>query len=258
MRKRNIKSVAHWVIMSVVLLFPILMVGISSFASKQQTINVEEKYEYQTNEVNSIDDLIVGNIYHYVRPKETINTTITVFLVNADMIYNKLTNYQIETKPQENWYMTFRVNNGNYYIYQRHDDTYIYLSYINQSAFDENIDFYFVLHDTEYFDNVTINYVSESDYLGEKTITYDIQDLTMREDVNQWCASFRSLPVNKWYDNLLVAIGLGITTSMMMNVIYTYPLYVLWVYILDLIVDIFLVIINFGHNALKRLGGDNE
>ena len=71
MRKRNIKTVAHWVIMCFILLFPILMVGVSAFAHDEQNVTVTETYQYETNEVNSNSDLIEGNIYKIHLPPYT-------------------------------------------------------------------------------------------------------------------------------------------------------------------------------------------
>ena len=53
-------------------------------------------------------------------------------------------------------------------------------------------------------------------------------------------------------------IGVGFTTSTVMNVIYVMPVYIIWVFVLDLIVDCLLVIVRIPHKALNRLGGDNE
>ena len=63
MRGRDIHKLAHWSMMFLLLMFPLLMVGISTFGKESQTIDVTETYEYETNEVNSVDDLVVGNIY---------------------------------------------------------------------------------------------------------------------------------------------------------------------------------------------------
>lgn len=257
MRKRHIKSVAHWVIMCFILLFPIVMVGISSFSATQQEIHVTETYEYETNDVNNVDDLVVGNIYHL----ETTNFTNSNEFIYCSMAYN----VRVESVTNYDTYFSVlnitRILWNNSYINTSYlyNDSGIIVTSTNATQIGtfSKLSFDFVYQTTYLIEN-EIQYISASDYLGEKTIDYNITDQTMRDDVNEWCASFRNLPVNQWYGDMLVTIGLGITTSMMMNVIYTYPLYVLWVYIIDLLVDCLLVIINFGHNVLKRLGGENE
>lgn len=76
--------------------------------------------------------------------------------------------------------------------------------------------------------------------------------------MNQWCNDFISLDVNSWYQTLLNTIGIGVSENQVMFIMYVYPLYVIWVYVLDVLVDIFLVIVKIGHNALERLGVDND
>ena len=76
--------------------------------------------------------------------------------------------------------------------------------------------------------------------------------------INEWINEFINLDVNLWYKSLLDTIGIGITENSVMSVMYVYPLYVIWVYILDLLCDIFLCIVKLGHNALERLGADKD
>ena len=61
--------------------------------------------------------------------------------------------------------------------------------------------------------------------------------------MNAWCSDFISLDVNSWYKTLLETIGIGVSENQVMYIMYIYPLYVIWVYVLDVLVDIFLVIV---------------
>lgn len=275
MRKRNIKTVAHWVIMSILLLFPILMVGVSSFANDEQTVTVTETYEYQTNEVNTDNDLIQGNIYKFaLNSNNGVNTSI---FYGVDGLNFQLVLYGSYDISFSNSYNDFYLDDlyiNKYWeieVYNIENSINLYNGgiFINY-AIDDEIDFirnytnnnylYVVLL---YIDYSTISqdlysYFSASDYLGQVTTNVDIQNASYKQEVNNWCNGFKNLPVNQWYGQLLYVIGVGQTTNSVMNVIYVYPLYVLWVYIIDLIVDCLLVIIHFGHNALSRLGGDND
>ena len=280
MRKRNIKTVAHWVIMSILLLFPILMVGVSSFANDEQSVTVTETYEYETNVVNDTSDLVVGNIYHLVNYNED-QTTFTSVVIDDGIFetyaYNVIFDYTllVDTYIDDN-YIDYNDENNIYeftgtYIYQKvshklENNTYntILICYDSQNSnFLISCDFvltqriYDAIIDTDYF-NYYSPWIFESDYLGQVTTNVDIQNATYKQEVNNWCNGFKNLPVNQWYGQLLNVIGVGQTTNSVMNVIYVYPLYVLWVYLIDLIVDCLLVIIHFGHNALSRLGGDND
>lgn len=260
MRKRHIKSVAHWVIMCFILLFPIVMVGISSFGN-HETIHVVEQRPiyYETNDVASGNDILEGRYYHF--QVDDIANDLDEFFVLQFTEYNNLygstpitasaTSFGVVPyirKSSTDNRIFFAISN----VDINTDTVKIYLSYLE-------FDFLASTNDLTYL-NVLVPFISRCDinYVKEYVQVEFTQNYYMREDVNQWCNTFRNLPVNQWYGDMLDTIGLGITTSMMMNVIYTYPLYVLWVYIIDLLVDCLLVIINFGHNALKRLGGENE
>lgn len=269
MRKRNIKSVAHWVIMSILLLFPVLMVGVSAFANDEQSVNVNEVYPYQTNEVNSPNDLIEGNVYHWtfgsgdsLTDYFQLDEFISFIYLNGNLDFEVADDSYFET------YGSLYIDNSNIML---SFDYYSIGVCVGDTEYDYNLWVFFdtvVFADCEFDfiylggnfinNSYAVSSVSSSSYLGVPTVTVDIQNASYKQEVNNWANGFKSLPVNQWYGQLLNAIGVGQTENSVMNVIYVYPLYVLWVYILDIIVDCFLVIINFGHNALHRLGGDNE
>lgn len=261
MRKRNIKTVAHWVIMSFLLLFPIVLVGISAFANDEQNVTVNETYEYETNEVNSYDDLIEGNIYK-------VNGTYAFGDDNLESGY--LSANILFIPSNDDSFLSFDSSSVEY------DTEYIY-NYVSFNYEDSTINLYIGDYTTIYLDSITFHNVyfvigylenfnaqnlislfSSSDYLGNVTATVDIENSNYKQEINNWANSFKRLPVNAWYGQLLDVIGIGDTNNSVMNVIYVYPLYVLWVYLIDLILDCLLVIVNLGHNALKRLDGDIE
>lgn len=274
MRKRNIKTVAHWVIMSILLLFPILMVGVSSFANDEQSVTVTETYEYETNDVNSIDDLVVGNVYRVdnvyglMEQYFLFATTDGIDLVivkNETTVLNLSSYFDLDEYGEEysNNYSLYSFYDG-FFGYSYNVNNYYY-TYVNNTV-DYTEDFFYdygvIYFEITYlrigFMTNIYQFFSISDYLGDVITTVDIENSNYKQEINNWCNGFKNLPVNQWYGQLLNVIGVGQTTNSVMNVIYVYPLYVLWVYLIDLIVDCLLVIIHFGHNALSRLGGDND
>lgn len=262
MRKRNIKTVAHWVIMCFLLLFPIVLVGISAFANDEQSVTVTEIHEYETNEVNSNDDLIEGNIYKVNGTYAFGDDNLESGLLSANILF-------IPSNDDDS-FLYFDSSSVEY------DTDYIY-NYVSFYYEDSTITLYIGDYATIYLDSITFHNVyfviynlsnfnaqnfitlfSSSDYLGNVTTTVDIENSNYKQEINNWANSFKRLPVNAWYGQLLDVIGIGDTNNSVMNVIYVYPLYVLWVYLIDLILDCLLVIVNLGHNALKRLDGDIE
>ncbi len=67
--------------------------------------------------------------------------------------------------------------------------------------------------------------------------------------------SFRSLTVNSWYSSLLNVLGFqSLLSNTVWSNLLTYPLYLMWVAVFDIIVHIFLFIPNFAH----KLMGDED
>ena len=90
------------------------------------------------------------------------------------------------------------------------------------------------------------------------TYTYITENVDYRTDINGWINEFIDLPINSWYKSLMSVIGVGFTNSTVMNVIYVMPVYILWVFIFDVVVDCFLVIIKPPHKLLNRLSGGEK
>lgn len=89
----KISKLFHW-LYAFVMFLPILAVGstvlISTFnmSSKEQT---EITYKYETNEVNSNEDLIIGNIYHF--KNYYIGSQSTSNLVMSGVVFNIQTDF---------------------------------------------------------------------------------------------------------------------------------------------------------------------
>lgn len=250
MRKREIHSVAHWAMMFLLLMFPLLMVGISTFGNEQKVVN--ESYQYETNEVSTADDLVVGNIYK-VNSDEGIT--------DGNLFYASFI--------QVDYSFTFSftdTDNTHFFILQKRADGFVVAfaeigvtgsSWFNYPSVFTSFDTIYFVYYANYYNNLPISSVSASDYLGEHYV--NVSGASYKDDVNNWVDSFLDLPVNAWYKSLMNTVGVGFTNSSIMNVIYAMPVYILWVFLFDVIVDCFLVIIKLPHKLLNRLsGGENE
>lgn len=68
--------------------------------------------------------------------------------------------------------------------------------------------------------------------------------------------SLASADINSWYFNLLDIIGLlSPLDEVRYDILICYPLYILWVYIFDVILDIFAMVPKLAHKLLYKLGG---
>lgn len=65
---------------------------------------------------------------------------------------------------------------------------------------------------------------------------------------------FADVPINSWYTSLLDILQIPRLGSFDTLLVY-YPLYILWVYIMDLILDIFALVPKLAHKLLYKLGG---
>ena len=71
--------------------------------------------------------------------------------------------------------------------------------------------------------------------------------------------NLKDLPMNYWYVSLIENLGFYVQTYedlIVQNVLVIYPLYILWVYIFDLILDLFTLIPKMAHYFLNKLGGE--
>ena len=80
------RKLFHW-LYALLMLLPIFAIGSSCLISTFNMSSKEEsiiQYKYETNDVNSLDDLIVGRIYHYKRDISSLSTY-HYFLFSYDM-----------------------------------------------------------------------------------------------------------------------------------------------------------------------------
>lgn len=62
------------------------------------------------------------------------------------------------------------------------------------------------------------------------------------------------LPLNRWYFTLISMLGFDIGDGKINTILLSLPLYIFWVYVLDLILDVFTFIPKLAHKLMKKLG----
>ena len=95
-----------------------------------------------------------------------------------------------------------------------------------------------------------------------KTNFVDLQTQSYIGDLNyslsQFFINLKDLPLNSWYFQLLDLFGIYTQTHsdlVVTTILAIYPLYILWVYIMDVILDIFAMVPKLAHKLLYKLGG---
>lgn len=125
----------------------------------------EVTYKYETNEVNSIDDLVVGNIYHF---NSTVDLSSSIIKITyASAIYSDIDNFKINLGV-DSYGSLLRV-----YSTQRSDFPFTANAYLDNtynSTYFFNNGFEFVyLSD---FNHDLIQYVSSSNFNIIESVTY--------------------------------------------------------------------------------------
>ena len=125
--------------------------------------------EYQTNEVNSVEDLVVGNIYKC----NMSNLTTTTNIMRVQMLlYGNTQETICETKNTSAVLWFESLENGLkrfLYNYVENNQNYIYYMPIGYGEID-NIEIYIVYDGWINPNNNIILNFNSSDYLGEQTI----------------------------------------------------------------------------------------
>ena len=79
-------------------------------------------------------------------------------------------------------------------------------------------------------------------------------------NINDYFVDFSSIlevPINSWYFQIIDLIGFReiFDSASIYSVLLVYPLYVFWVYVFDLVLDIFVFVPKLAHKLMKKLGG---
>lgn len=254
---------------SLFLILPILMFlpnalyyGCNKYASQERQIT-EGGYEivdkYQTNEVNDIDDLVIGNLYHFSLPEDVISD----YISNVDNLRFTIVNctsYSFGNYLLED---TASYTNGSgtpyleLYISNR-CETYVYVNFLSQEYFasiyvgrwDTNAftfvgDVILTEKDCD-FDN--ISFLSASDY-NEKTVIYN-DEVTKTLDIAEslaysWQETWEQ-PMFNWTSNNNFSFTINAFTNVFgiseESYIANYLCYIMTLIVIYIIYDIIIVL----------------
>lgn len=67
--------------------------------------------------------------------------------------------------------------------------------------------------------------------------------------------NFKALTINQFWQNILSLFNFNTLTDNLSIIILNYPLYILWIYLIDLTLDIISIIPRYAHKLLNKLGG---
>lgn len=93
-------------------------------------------------------------------------------------------------------------------------------------------------------------------------LLYLVKDIDMYHDLlnnfGDFMIAFQNAPINEWYIDIITLIGLDsfFIENTVTSIITLYPLYIFWVYVIDIVLDIFTLIPKLAHKFFNKLGGE--
>ena len=88
---------------------------------------------------------------------------------------------------------------------------------------------------------------------------FSFTDTNIINDINVYVEALfsylRGIDMNSWYNDLLVLLGFN-ASSGLAYILETYPLYIIWLYLFDIVLDLFGMIPRLAHRFISKFGGD--
>lgn len=270
----KISKLFHWLyatLMFLPLVFFIpscLYYSFNEHATNTETTTIN--YKYESNEVNSINDLVVGNIYQF----NTNGTSIWGLCPNAndEVFFQLLSDLSINNSnmDMDDYTASFIKFTPNTYLrFQNSNDEYttIALYEYEQQYFDANYVISFLFEDN-FLSNCIVRLI-DFNYNGNQTpITFEYTDYNVIESVSvntddtitdklnrSWNAIF-DLPMFSWTKTTFVS-GAFVYISGLFGVQTNNPLNYLFAYFVSisicwLVFDVLLYVPNLAHRWLDK------
>ena len=88
---------------------------------------------------------------------------------------------------------------------------------------------------------------------------FRVNDVLVLSNLNSYVealfTALRGNSINSWYSIMLNYLGFNSTTGLSF-VLESYPLYIVWLYLFDIIVDLFGLVPRLAHKLITKIGGD--
>lgn len=79
---------------------------------------------------------------------------------------------------------------------------------------------------------------------------------SMLDYIEVFFQNLRNVPFNSWYNDFLQVLDLNAILDRHLYILISYPLYILWVYIFDILIDLLAIIPRLAHKFISKFGGD--
>ena len=269
----KISKLFHWLYATLMFL-PILMFipsclyySLNKYATNETTTQIN--YKYQSNEVNTLDDLVEGNIYFcesfYFVTSDLSSEKLDIKIISTGNVNLNNYNYSIDEA-----YIGDNYFNNNYnFINITYDSSDVIIYFTNENAY---VDIYFngeieFTNCIFYCDNSTLNnfksYLLSSgsslpqytDYNVIESVNTNVQDTISNKMYLAW-ESIWNLPLFAWTKNSFVSApftyitGLfGVSATNSLNYVFTYfvSISICW-----LVFDLIMYVPNLAHKWIDK------
>ena len=225
----------------------------------QQIESVDTYYQFNTNELNTYEDLIQGNIYYFTYDDElwTIRNNY-VFL-----FFNYI--YSLDGIYLNEELLSYELNEGNYCLYTENENDYIAdssLSYYLQTNLTNGL--YFVFDYAPSTSYTILNnlieegFLTQSDYLGWEDFTINYTEVSYLDNVFEYSVdsiiqenNFGKIDFLSWFSNMFLDNNNAVNNRYVhfANWYMNYIMFVSCAYLLFLVLMWF---INFARRLLDR------
>ena len=291
MRKNAASKWLHFILdLLPLVIIPIFAINIINRSPEPITVEVGEtkqvvdvQYKYQSNEVNNLDDLVAGNVYHL--SEFTFNEAYNDYdFICIALKYDSVVGFVLDSLDEYSfdgfnssdldnnvilfYYYCSIYESYTYVSYFSYDNSYCNLSCDNSDAggfFVENIDFIYNDDMYNYFDDYnylpsysTFNVIESVDiYETGTTVVYDDTDIgsqflyTVYHSVDEYFNFdnvFNFGELKSWLGTNLF----GGTMPMVAVIVYNIIIYELMMDLLFLIYGVFMFIIDCGACMLEK------
>lgn len=261
--KKHHESTIGKIIYGFLLFMPLFAIGttclISTFnmASKEET---EIHYKYATNEVNSANDLVIGNVYKFDLNSffnESLSNYVELYDINSFIVYNSndvnvheiynISDYYLYIIQEEDFISVVNDYFGMPLIemsYEQSKDFDLYITYsINENnIYNINNDYWTYLSICPH-EHIPIDYV-ETHNVSAQDVFYDSVDKVQQSPLFNWTTN-----TGIYTDLNNTCSSLGITTTFV-PLLLAYWLIISVMYFLY---DIVLIILNILHRKIHEL-----
>lgn len=264
----KISKLFHWLYAFLMFLPIVLFIpnafyyGFNEHATNSETTTIN--YKYQSNEVNNVDDLVLGNIYKFNTNEILIKDIISEQGHDGYIAFELLTDLKFTSTLLMDDVLSYNISfvpSTTIVTFDNHTYLSLYEEY-------NSLDDYYITFDTDtntmlsdciikliYFNDIDISFLTYTDYNVIESVETNTNDTISNKMYQAWQSTW-NLPLLQWTHTSFVAqpftyiTGLfGVPSDSTLNYIFAYfvSISICW-----LVFDLLMYVPNLAHRWLDK------